>query len=190
MVFFPLLSNQSLLHLSLQWSRHASVTAIASLTDRIFSLSFASVSTRTASVTAIESAHSESLRAVLSPEDGEPVRTVCAAYGCMARGTRACATHGRPLWQHVRRMSLDAKPQADKIRYLSTKNAAEHEEAASQLTPLEVDRRTEMRRRLRADQARAHSPALPLPRALSCAPARSLVLARSPACPVLLPPWP
>jgi hypothetical protein len=130
------------------------------------------------------------LRAVLSPEDGEPVRTVCAAYGCMARGTRACATHGRPLWQHVRRMSLDAKPQADKIRYLSTKNAAEHEEAASQLTPLEVDRRTEMRRRLRADQARAHSPALPLPRALSCAPARSLVLARSPACPVLLPPWP
>jgi hypothetical protein len=59
------------------------------------------------------------------------------------------------VWAPVRKLSLDSREEAARIKYFSTKDLVALEAAASQLTPLEEERRVELARRERDDDARA-----------------------------------
>lgn len=77
-------------------------------------------------------------RRIMSPTDGEPV-----------------LKDGKPVWSRIRELSLDSRDESARIKYFSTKDLAALEAAANQLTPLEEERRAELLRRERDDDARA-----------------------------------
>ena len=79
----------------------------------------------------------KSRRQVLSVADGMPV-----------------LKDGKEVWVPVRKLSLNSRDEAAQIKYFSTKDLVALEEAASQLTPLEEEKREEMMRRERDDEAR------------------------------------